>query len=336
MNKQPLISVIVPVYNVESYLNQCVDSILSQTYDNLEVILVDDGSPDNCGIICDDYARKDDRIKVIHKENGGLSSARNAGMKFVSGDFVGFVDSDDWLAKDTYEYCLSKLDDNGCDAILFNSILTSDRSKTLEPIDDFATVIKGRNEILDFFMYNSTKSSRWYSVWGGLYKRELVEGITFREGKLYEDIDWKYKVIERAQNLLVTNQIKYFYFFSGSSITARPLRKRDFDLYDSNNAICELSSKETYGSIRKMGLIKKAKTPFSLLCKIVLYGIDKDELNEKDVVKRLVSEHRRNLKMLMCSPIGFKRKIFAVLLAVNYGMIKTFMGIIKKGKIQFV
>lgn len=332
MNKPSFVSVIVPIYNVERYLNQCVDSILSQTYDKLEVILVDDGSPDNCGKICDDYANKDERIKVIHKKNGGLSSARNAGLNVISGDYVSFVDSDDWLAKDTYEYCLKKLGENGCDAILFDSILTSDRQKLLEPADDYTTVIKGRNEILDFFMYNSTKSSRWYSVWGGLYKRELIVGITFREGKLYEDIDWKYKVLERCNNLLITNQIKYFYFFSGSSITARPLRKRDFDLYDSNNAICELSSKETYGSIRKMGLIKKAKTPFSLLCKIVLYGIDKEDLDEKDVVKRLVSEHRRNLITLLCGPIGIKRKIFAMLLAMNYSLIKYIMVLIKRGK----
>ncbi|OUQ56652.1 hypothetical protein B5E58_10530, partial [Tyzzerella sp. An114] len=91
------ISVIVPIYNVEKYLNRCVDSIINQTYKNLEIILVDDGSPDNCGKICDEYAKKDNRIKVVHKENGGVSSARNVGLNIATGDYIGFVDGDDWI-----------------------------------------------------------------------------------------------------------------------------------------------------------------------------------------------------------------------------------------------
>lgn len=102
--KDDLISVIVPVYNVEKYLHKCINSILNQTYKNLEIILIDDGSTDNSGKICDEYALKDNRIKVIHKENGGLSSARNAGLDICSGDYIGFVDSDDYIAEDMYEY----------------------------------------------------------------------------------------------------------------------------------------------------------------------------------------------------------------------------------------
>ena len=94
---EPLISVIVPVYGVEAYLNQCIDSILAQTHKNLEIILVDDGSPDRCPTICDEYARKDSRVRVIHKKNGGLSDARNAGLEIATGEYIGFVDSDDWI-----------------------------------------------------------------------------------------------------------------------------------------------------------------------------------------------------------------------------------------------
>ena len=109
MDPKPMISVIVPVYNVESYLARCVDSILTQTYQNLEVILVDDGSKDNSGVICDDYARRDSRVNVIHKENGGLSSARNAGIEAAGGEYLAFVDSDDWIEPDAYERLLSAM-----------------------------------------------------------------------------------------------------------------------------------------------------------------------------------------------------------------------------------
>ncbi|HEY8803664.1 MAG TPA: glycosyltransferase, partial [Clostridium sp.] len=101
--QNPLISIIVPIYKVEVYIRNCVDSILNQTYKNLEIILVDDGSPDNCGNICEEYSSKDKRIKVIHKKNGGLSSARNAGLDIASGEYIGFIDSDDWIEGDMYE-----------------------------------------------------------------------------------------------------------------------------------------------------------------------------------------------------------------------------------------
>ena len=101
-NRVPKVSIIVPVYKVEKYLRKCIDSIINQTLKDIEIILVDDGSPDNCGKICDEYAAKDTRIKVIHKENGGLSSARNAGMEVAEGEYIGFVDSDDWIESDMY------------------------------------------------------------------------------------------------------------------------------------------------------------------------------------------------------------------------------------------
>ena len=102
LNREPKISVIVPVYKVEPYLRKCLDSIINQTYRNLQIILVDDGSPDNCGAICDEYASKDSRIEVIHEENGGVSAARNAGLKLAAGDYIGWVDSDDWIEPDMY------------------------------------------------------------------------------------------------------------------------------------------------------------------------------------------------------------------------------------------
>lgn len=112
--KYPLISVIVPVYNVEKYIRRCVDSILSQTYKNLEILLVDDGSNDLSGEICDEYAGTDKRVRAFHKKNGGLASARNFGLENVMGEYVSFVDSDDWIEKNTYSYCLDLINNENC------------------------------------------------------------------------------------------------------------------------------------------------------------------------------------------------------------------------------
>ena len=131
MKINPKISVIVPVYNVEKYIRRCVDSILNQTYKNFELLLVDDGSPDSCGRICDEYSKVDDRIKVIHKENGGLSSARNAGIKKSSGDYLNFVDSDDWLETDYVEYMLKLVHETNSEMGMSTEIFTTrDRKQT--------------------------------------------------------------------------------------------------------------------------------------------------------------------------------------------------------------
>ncbi len=112
---KPLISIIIPVYNVEQYLHRCVDSVLNQTYKNLEIILVNDGSPDNCPFICDEYAKKDKRIIVVHKENGGLSSARNAGLEIVQGEYISFIDSDDWIHENYIEILYKNLHEKKAD-----------------------------------------------------------------------------------------------------------------------------------------------------------------------------------------------------------------------------
>ena len=131
MNNTPLISVIVPVYNVEKYLRKCVDSIVNQTYKNLEIILVDDGSPDNCGKICDEFAEMDNRVMVIHKENGGLSSARNAGLDIATGEYITFVDSDDYIENDTYEKVVVAINKFDSDLIFFREKSVDESGKTI-------------------------------------------------------------------------------------------------------------------------------------------------------------------------------------------------------------
>lgn len=148
---EPKISVIVPVYNVEQVLSKCVDSILNQTYKNLEVILVDDGSPDNCPLLCDEYTKRDSRIVVIHKMNGGLSSARNSGIEAATGDFITFVDSDDWIAIDRFEYEIALLDKYNADVTQIDYLKVFSYDKVDLHEQDKNSVFEGKS-ILEYYL----------------------------------------------------------------------------------------------------------------------------------------------------------------------------------------
>ncbi len=209
-----LISIIVPVYKVEPYLDQCVQSIVDQTYKNLEIILVDDGSPDNCPAICDAWAKKDSRIRVIHKKNGGLSDARNAGIAAATGKYVGFVDSDDWIEPNFYETLHATSAESHCDltaaGIIWayedhfqpDSHFYSQRNYT--PEEALATLIHGRG---------------FYAVaWNKLYCASLFQEIHYPVGKLHEDEFVTYRLLGKAKKLALCTDTHYFYRQRNDSI----------------------------------------------------------------------------------------------------------------------
>ena len=210
-----LISVIVPVFNVEQYLNRCVESIVGQSYQNLEIILVEDGSPDMCSQICDDWAKKDKRIKVIHKGNGGLSDARNAGMEIASGDFIGFVDSDDWIAPEMYEKLIDAIKREECDiaACSVEMVWEDGRPRCFltEQINCTLSTMEAQAALLD-----ETKLKQ--PVWYKLYRRKVVEGVPFEKGKYHEDVFWSYQVIGNASKVSVIDYIGYYYWQRKESI----------------------------------------------------------------------------------------------------------------------
>ena len=184
--KNDLISVIVPVYNMEKYLERCVDSILCQTYKELEIILVDDGSTDASPGMCDEYAKKDARIKVVHKENGGLSDARNAGLGVAVGDYIGYVDSDDWIEDDMYERMYKACVENGaqlCACRYFCEFA----DRTLSGGSGRAIPLL-REELLKIYIGGHDDYIIYNSVWSKLFKRELVDGVKFPKGRNSEDI----------------------------------------------------------------------------------------------------------------------------------------------------
>lgn len=314
------ISVIIPVYKVEKYLNRCINSIINQTYRNLEIILVDDGSPDNCPKLCDNWLNIDNRIKVIHKQNGGLSSARNIGLKVATGDYVSFVDSDDWLESDTYEYCISLLNKTESDCVQFDFFRTNSETAKPKQIEDIVLTFSGKN-ILQFYMDSTTRRGG-YSVCICLFKLSIAKKYTFREGKINEDMDYKFKVLRDSNRLVVSHCAKYYYWQEGNSISSGKLKAKDFQLYEAAEELCNLCKEENFGNIKFLGEVKKARTPLSLLCRLALWGIEDQTLNEKEVIQQLSKDNRKSLFILFKAPIPISRKILALLFALDYRIAK--------------
>ncbi|MBO4897376.1 MAG: glycosyltransferase family 2 protein [Clostridia bacterium] len=219
----PKISVIVPVYKVEKYIHRCIDSILNQTFSDFELILVDDGSPDNCGRICDEYAECDDRIKVIHKENGGLSDARNAGIDWAfknsGSEWLTFIDSDDWVHEKYLELLFAAASENGVS-------LSSCGHKPLKDISETENIIENDDVIIDspenmfqkgleYTEYNFT------TAWGRLYKKDLFEKIRYPKGRLHEDELTTYKLIYQCDKIAVIKAPLYYYFQNAEGIMSQ-------------------------------------------------------------------------------------------------------------------
>lgn len=215
MKKEPLISVIVPVYKVESYLDTCISSIAGQTYQNLEIILVDDGSPDKCPKMCDAWAEKDSRIKVIHKENGGLSDARNAGMAVAAGELIGFVDSDDWISPDMYELLSRHIVNEQSDIAVCGVEMCWDDGTPSKPLTKAGNCVLDNQEAMRAIIQESwLKQPVWYK----LYKTELVRDISFPVGKYHEDVFWSYQAIARAKRVSIFDTPCYHYRQRAASI----------------------------------------------------------------------------------------------------------------------
>lgn len=226
--EKTLISVVVPIYKVEKYLPQCVDSILNQTYLNLEVILVDDGSPDNCGKICDEYAAKDSRVRVIHKKNGGLSDARNAGIDVAQGDYLAFVDSDDWLEPDTYEAMLAAMERHNaklvCAGRFDNEEKTGECRVGLCPErEEFLEAVPLVRKI---FHWDNMDSASWDK----LYARELFREIRYPVGKAMEDLPTTYRLVLLAGGGVLLPKPVYHYRCRAGSITMAALSEKNFHL----------------------------------------------------------------------------------------------------------
>lgn len=259
--EEKLVSVIVAVYNIEEYLPRCVDSILAQTYGNLEIILVDDGSEDRSGSICDAYAAKDRRVRAIHKKNGGLSDARNAGMDAASGDYIGFVDGDDWIEPDMYRamYCACEKEKAQVAACRYKQITKSG------VIDGSAgnSVSLSRDEALEIYVCGDDRYLIYNSVWSKLFARDLVEDMRFPVGKNSEDIMFTTRAFCRMERLAYLDEAYYNYVLDreGSIMNEKAGERRLKDeipfwqeqiAYFREAGMPELSDKAAYHFYRRL------------------------------------------------------------------------------------
>ena len=214
----PLISVIVPVYKVESFLDRCVESLRSQSYRNMEIILVDDGSPDGCPQMCDAWAEKDARIKVLHKPNGGLSDARNHGVAIARGDYISFVDSDDYVSPDYVEYLFTLLREEGADIACGSFRYVYDSGET------FDNQPPEQTELFDHVstcreLMGEGRYMRLVTAWAKLFPRSIVEDNPFPVGRLHEDEATTYKYYYQSGNTVIGTREIYAYYQNDKSIT---------------------------------------------------------------------------------------------------------------------
>lgn len=315
------ISVIIPVYNAELYLDRCINSIINQTYKNLEIILIDDGSIDSSLSIARSY-ETDSRIKVYHKPNGGQSSARNLGLECSTGDYIAFVDSDDWIALDLYQHVIDILKINNCDVVDYQGEMRYNHED--EPIqssvNDDVDVIREANIIEDYLYRGQTEQSP-FTVWRKVYKSELLANVRFIEDMINEDIVFNFEALQKAKELVHTSKVGYYYYQSPNSTTRDGLKRKDFDLLKATEIIKEKSTNEN-DRINYLIDIKHARSYFSLLAKIAFYGFSDSSLNENEVINELTKQLRSNFTLLMKSPMPVNRKLMIVLLCIDIKLLQ--------------
>lgn len=311
----PEISIIVPVYKVEKYLDTCVRSILAQTFTDFELILVDDGSPDGCGALCDAYAKEDPRVSVIHKKNGGLSSARNAGIEAAGGKYIGFVDSDDYIAPDMYGFLYENIKKEQADLSMCGLFDVYAGRKPKRLPEYYAVV--GPEEAVEMVLKAEIVS---VTAVNKLYKKEIFCRTRFKEGRQAEDAFAAVDILMNCKRIVVSSRQKYYYVHRGGSITTRQFSERDMDVIDAYRYNDGLIARY-YPRLRPVARMRICWAHFWVLDK--LYAA-KNETRAQGYKNSVIRYLRKNaLFILSRSEFCFSRKLAMAGLLLHerlYGM----------------
>lgn len=305
--EQKLVSVIVPCYKVERYLPTCVDSLLRQTYRNLEIFLVDDGSPDGSGALCDTYAQRDGRIRVIHKANGGLSDARNVAIDAARGDYIVFVDSDDYVADDYVETLYHLAADNGARiGVALHRCFDEGTHPEPDTRDGKTTRVMGRDEALADMFYQRDFDT---AAWAKIYERSLFDGIRYPKGWLFEDLPTTYRLMMKTERVAFTDYKSYYYLIRKDSIEGAPFKPAKYE-----------SCMKIVGQLsRDRSLMPNEEVKKALDCRVVslLFHILLDVPESRTAMRRtLVGEIKRRRWGVMLDGKARKKTRLACLLSL--------------------
>lgn len=278
------ICVVVPVYNVEKYVKKCIESIIEQSYSNIEVIIVNDGSTDNSLNVCIESSKNDDRIKVVTKKNGGLSDARNYGMKFCTSKLITFIDSDDYVSKDYIKNLYELMIKHNADISCTNYInCYEDNTFEKKVKRNFEKVYSSKNAIIDVLYQKNIANS----AWGKMYKYEFFKDVEFPEGKLCEDLGTFYKLFEKASTIVYSSIQDYFYLQRKTSIMGSSFNEKKLDALEFANDI--------YNKYEEKNIKKSAESRICAECINLLNQIPKDKKKIKSEVMKDLKKHCKNV-----------------------------------------
>lgn len=296
--KNPCISIIVPVYNVENYIDLCVNSLLKQTYTNIEIILVDDGSTDSSGDKCDLFAQIDNRIKVVHKTNGGLSDARNVGTGYAKGEFITYVDSDDWISDNMIKMLYDKISSYGADVAICSYIEAENEFSTLSSKNiNRKTIIYSGSDALKEMLYQTSFGN---SAWGKLYRTDIMRKFPFPKGKLYEDLFTTYKVLYEANKVVYCSERLYYYRVNPNSIMHSDFNLRMFDIVDAIDEITEFVN-DNAPSILPAANARKFSAYSQVIRWIPQNTEDKYVLKKKEELWQFIRSYGKTMRFDKCA-----------------------------------
>lgn len=297
MEYSPLISVVVPVYKVADYLDRCVRSLVDQTYNNIEIILVDDGSPDSCAIICDEWIKKDKRIQVIHKKNGGLSDARNIGMFSIKGEYISFIDSDDWIDLNTFELVMKRIRETNAQIGAFNLVNVDSEHFSVDLSDEY-DVIDPEVAIENTIDDTGVRTVAWNKV----YYKSILDNLFFPNGKLHEDEFFTFQALAKAKRIVYLHRQCYYYFQRPSGIMGQ-YNIKHIDMLEG------VKNRMDFVEVHYPNLFCKAKISFSLCCfnqykNLLKYG----DANDKKIGKKKIKKLRKSIHIKIADVVGMNKK----------------------------
>lgn len=322
-----MVSIIVPIYQVERYLERCISSILQQSYRNFELILVDDGSTDLCPEICDIWGKRDTRVKVVHKTNGGLSDARNAGLETARGDIISFIDSDDWVSKDFLEIMVATMEKNECDIVECDIIRTDvDEYKNIEEKKSAYTVkVFSAQQALEGLIQDHVFHQH---VWNKIYRREILDSIFFEKGKTNEDEFWTYQVFGKANKIGKIDITLYFYFQRETSIMGRSYSIKRLDVLEAKE------ERQRFIENKYPALTEVAKVNLFSTCIFhgqlsLQYLSGEEQMYAKELINNISRKSRPSIKE--CFSVSGASKIWIIAARYFFWSTCKLKNILKKG-----